>query len=216
LLSNVLLDDLERELERRKLRFVRYADGCNIYIRSVRAGQRVMAPVTRWLSKRLKLQVNPAKSAVAEAGERKFLGFGFTFETQPRRRIAPESLARLRQRVRAIARRTRGVSLASMAAELARYLSGWRGYFGFCQTPSVLERLDGWIRRRLRCVAWKQWKRWHTRWGELRRRGVPHDLAGQTAASAHGPWRIAKSPALHVAFPNASFTALHSTPLAAP
>jgi RNA-directed DNA polymerase len=216
LLSNVLLDDLDRELERRGHCFVRYADDCNIYVRSARAGQRVMESVARWLTVRLKLKVNQAKSAVARAGERKFLGFAFTSEAQPRRRIAPESLERVRQRVRAITRRTRGVSLDSMAAELARYLSGWRGYFGFCQTPSVLKHLDSWIRRRLRCVAWKQWKRWRKRFDELRRRGVPHDLAGQTATSAHGPWRLAKSPALHLALPNASFTALRTHPLAAP
>jgi RNA-directed DNA polymerase len=216
LLSNVLLDDLDRELERRGLCFVRYADDCNIYVRSVRAGQRVMDSVTRWLSVRLKLQVNPAKSAVARAGERKFLGFGFTSEAQPRRRIAPEALERVRQRVRAITRRTRGVSLESMAAELARYLSGWRGYFGFCQTPSVLKDLDHWIRRRLRCVAWKQWKRGRTRFAELCKRGVHRDLAQQTAGSAHGPWRLARSPALHLALPNAYFTALHLTSLAVP
>ena len=216
LLSNVLLDDLDRELERRGHRFARYADDCNIYVRSARAGQRVMESVARWLTVRLKLKVNPAKSAVARAGERKFLGFGFTSEAQPRRRIARESLARLRQRVRAITRRTRGVALESMTAQLARYLAGWRGYFGFCETPSVLLALDHWIRRRMRCVAWKQWKRGRTRFAELRKRGVGRDLAAQTAGSAHGPWRIAKSPALHLALPNAYFTALHITSLAAP
>ena len=175
-----------------------------------------MASVTRWLSVRLKLKVNPAKSAVAPAGKRRFLSFAFTGAAQPRRRIAPEALARLRQKVRAITRRTRGISLEAMTAQLARYLAGWRGYFGFCQTPSVLRTLDHWIRRRLRCVAWKPWKRWYTRLGELRKRGVPRELAAQTATSAHGPWRLAKSPALHLALPNAYFTALHLPSLAAP
>jgi RNA-directed DNA polymerase len=103
-----------------------------------------------------------------------------------------------------------------MAAELARYLSGWRGYFGFCQTPSVLLALDHWIRRRLRCVAWKQWKRGRNRFAQLRKRGVSRDLAAQTAGSAHGPWRLSASPALHLALPNATFSALHFPSLAAP
>jgi RNA-directed DNA polymerase len=202
LLSNLMLDELDRELERRGHRFVRYADDCNIYVRSHRAGERVMASVEGFLARRLKLRLNPAKSAVAVPPQRKFLGFSFT-SGKPRRRIAPQALARFKSRVRELTRRTRGASLAQITAELSRYLIGWRGYFGFCETPSVLRSLDQWVRRRLRCIAWKQWKRGRTRFAELRRRGVGKDLAAKTAGSAHGPWRLSNSPALTIALPNA-------------
>ncbi len=172
LLSNLVLDVLDRELERRGHRFVRYADDCNIYVRSRRAGERVMASVTRFLTTRLKLTVNAAKSAVARPVERKFLGFSFTGGAIPKRRIAPKALARLRARVRNLTQRTRGVSLEQMVRELATYLTGWRGYFGYCETPSVLRDLDSWIQRRLRCVVWKQWKRGRRRYEALRARGV--------------------------------------------
>jgi RNA-directed DNA polymerase len=208
LLSNLMLDVLDKELEKRGHRFVRYADDCNIYVRSRRAGERVMEGVERFLERRLKLKVNRAKSAVARPRERKFLGFSFTVGSCPRRRIAPETLVRFKQRVRATTRRTRGKSLAQIVAELARYLSGWRGYFGFCETPSVLRDLDQWVRRRLRAIAWKQWKRGRTRFAELRRRGIGKDLAAQSAGSPNGPWRMSNSPALTMAFPNAVFSSL--------
>lgn len=181
LLSNLMLDVLDRELERRGHRFARYADDCNIYVRSRRAGERVMAGVTRFLATRLKLKVNAAKSAVDRPARRKFLGFSFTPGREPRRRIAPQALTRLKSRVRELTRRSRGQSLARIVDETARYLIGWRGYFGFCETPSVLHGLDQWIRRRLRCLIWKQWKRGRTRFAELRRRGIAKDLAAQTA-----------------------------------
>jgi RNA-directed DNA polymerase len=203
LLSNLMLNELDRELERRGHRFARYADDCNIYVRSQRAGERVMASVERFLARRLKLKINREKSAVAPPHRRKFLGFSFTGGTAPRRRIAPQAVARFKDRARALTRRTRGASLAKIVAELSRYLVGWRGYFGFCETSSVLHRLDQWIRRRLRSIAWKQWKRGRTRYAELRRRGIGRDLAAQTAGSAHGPWRISNSPALAIALPNA-------------
>jgi len=190
LLSNLMLDVSDKELETRGLHFVRYADDCNIYVRSQRAGERVMASIEGFLAKRLKLKVNKAKSAVARPGKRKFLGFSFTSGAQPRRRIAPQSLARFRSRVRKLTRRTRGKSLSQIMKELSVYLVGWRGYFGFCETPSVLRDLDQWTRRRLRAIAWKQWKRGSTRFAELRRRGVGWDLAAQTAGSPHGPWRL--------------------------
>lgn len=208
LLSNLVLDELDRELERRGHRFVRYADDCNIYVRSERAGHRVMAGVSAFITKRLRLKVNEAKSAVARPWERKFLGFSFTVGMDPKRRLAPATVRRLKQRVRALTRRTRGVSLAQMVAELNRYLRGWRGYFGYCETPSVLEHLDSWIRRRLRTVQWKQWKRGRRRYAGLRSHGVGGALAAQTAGSSHGPWRIAKSPALHYALPNAYWDSL--------
>jgi RNA-directed DNA polymerase len=203
LLSNLMLDVLDKELEKRGHHFVRYADDCNIYVRSQRAGERVMASIEQFLAKRLKLKVNKAKSAVARPSVRKFLGFSFTSGRQPRRRIAPQAIARLETWVRELTRRTRGASPEQIVKELARYLIGWRGYFGFCQTPSVLRTLDQWIRRRLRAIVWKQWKRGRTRYANLRRCGVGRDLAAPTAGSPHGPWRLSKSPALNIALSNA-------------
>ncbi|KAB2936837.1 MAG: group II intron reverse transcriptase/maturase [Hyphomicrobiales bacterium] len=203
LLSNLMLDVLDKELEKRDHRFVRYADDCNIYVRSQRSGERVMASLEKFLAKRLKLTVNKAKSAVAKPNGRKFLGFSFTGGREPRRRIAPQAIVRFRSRVRELTRRTRGASPAQIVTELSRYLVGWRGYFGFCETPSVLRALDQWLRRRLRAIVWKQWKRGRTRYAELRRRGVGRDLAAQSAGSPHGPWRLSNSPALTIALPNA-------------
>jgi RNA-directed DNA polymerase len=208
LLSNLMLDVLDKELEKRGHRFVRYADDCNIYVRSQRAGERVMAGIEAFLAKRLKLKVNKAKSAVAKPSVRKFLGFSFTSRGEPRRRIAPQALARFKAKVRELTRRTRGQNLAQIAKGLSLYLIGWRGYFGFCQTPSVLRRLDEWLRRRLRAIAWKQWKRGRTRFAELRRCGVGRDLAARTAGSPHGPWRLANSPALTIAMPMTFFRSL--------
>jgi len=150
LLSNIMLDEFDRELERRGLRFARYADDSNIYVRSRRAGERVMESITRFITTKLKLKVNEQKSAVARPWERKFLGFSFTMNREPKRRIAPKAVLRFKERVRELTRRTRGISIERMAEELARYLRGWVGYFGKCQTPSVLEDLEKWFRRRLR------------------------------------------------------------------
>ena len=215
LLSNLVLDTLDRELERRGHRFVRYADDCNIYVRSQRAGQRVMASITRFITSRLKLKVNSAKSAVARPGERTFLGFSCTRPPAPRRRLAPSTVLRLKGKVRGLTRRTRGVSLETMVQQLSIYLRGWRGYFGFCQTPSVLTHLDEWIRRRLRSAVWKQWKQGPTRFTELRRRGVERVLAATTAGSAHGPWRLSHSRAMHLVLPKAFFATLGLPELAA-
>ncbi len=208
LLSNIMLDELDRELERRGLRFVRYADDSNIYVRSRRAGEWVMASVTRFITTKLKLKVNDSKSAVARPGERKFPGFSFTSGRQPKRRIAPKAIGRFKKRVRELTSRTRGVSIERMVEDLIRYLRGWLGYFGKCETPSVLQSLEGWIRRRLRSAIWKQWKRGAVRFAKLRQQGVGKDLAAQTAGSAHGPWRLANSPALAIALPNAYFDSL--------
>jgi len=212
---DLVLDELDRELQRRGHRFVRYADDCNIYVRSQRAGQRVMTNVTRFLTRRLKLKVNEAKSAVARPVERKFLGFSFSNNKEPKRRIAPKAVLRYKERIRELTRRTRGVSTDQMAEELARYLRGWLGYFGNCETPSVLQRLEEWTRRRLRSAIWKQWKRGRTRFAELRTRGVGKDLAAQTAGSPHGPWQLANSPALAIALPNAYFASLGIPPFTA-
>ena len=211
-LSNVVLDELDRELERRGHCFVRYADDFNIYVHSRRAGERVMENVTRWITRKLKLKVNHEKSAVDRPSRRKFLGFSFGFSfmdgTEPRVRIAPESLARFKERVRELTRRTRTIWMDRMVNELSVYLRGWLGYYGKCQTPSILIKLDSWIRRRLRNVVWKQWRRGRTRYAGLRAQGVQKDLAAQTAGSSHGPWRISRSPALSVGFPNAYFDSL--------
>ncbi len=206
LLSNLVLDELDRELERRKHCFVRYADDCNIYVGSQRAGERVKRSITVFIARRLKLKVNEAKSAVARPVERKFLGFSFTGAKEPRRRIAAKALLRFKRKVRELTGRTRGIGIERMTKELTGYLRGWKGYFGFCQTPSVLERLDQWIRHRLRSVIWKQWKR--GRYARLRQRGVSGQLAINTAASSHGPWRVANSPAMSYAFPISYFDSL--------
>jgi RNA-directed DNA polymerase len=217
--SNILLTDLDRELERRGHRFVRYADDGNIYVKSEHAGQRVKASITRFLATRLKLKVNEAKSAVAQPWQRKFLGFSFTRTPKPRRKIAPQALARFKLRARELTSRSQGRSLGEVIDRLAVYVRGWRGYFGFCETPSVLRDLEQWLRRRLRSLVWKQWKRGRRRYAELIRRGVPRDLAAQTAGSSHGPWCLAASPALHLALPTAYFAArglprLHVSPTA--
>jgi RNA-directed DNA polymerase len=208
LLSNLVLDELDRELERRHHRFARYADDCNIYVRSERAGKRVMQSITGFIERRLQLKVNESKSAVARPQERKFLGFSFTYGRGAQRRIAPKALDRYKRKVRELTRRTRGVSLEQMTKELATYVRGWKSYFGFCETPSVLRGLDQWVRHRLRAMIWKQWKRGQVRFRNLRQRNIGTDLAAQTAGSPHGPWRLANSPALSLAFPIAYFDAL--------
>ena len=213
LLSNIVLDELDRELERRGHRFVRYADDCNIYVRSQRAGERVMKNVSQFITRKLKLKVNEQKSAVDRPSKRKFLSFSFIGSKVVKRRIAAKAIARFKQRVRELTRRTRGVKIETMVTQLSRYLRGWRGYFGFCQTPSVLRSLEQWLRRRLRSVVWKQWKQARVRFAALSKRGVGKDLAAQTAGSAHGPWRLSNSPALTIALPNAYFASLGLTPL---
>jgi RNA-directed DNA polymerase len=183
LLSNLVLDELDRELERRGHRFGRYADDCNIYVRSVGAGRRVMGSITRFIRRRLKLKVNESKSAVARPAERKFLGFSISNGGESKRCLAPKALLRCKRKIRELTRRTRGISMKRMIEELASYLRGWKSYFGFCETPSVLHRLDQWIRRRLRSVIWKQRKR-------------------------RASWRLANSPVLSAAFPIAYFDSL--------
>src|SRR6476660_1763824 len=195
LLSNLMLDVLDKELEKRGHRFVRFADDCNIYVRSQRAGERVMASIELFLTKRLKLTINKAKSAVATPQVRKFLGFSFTGGANLKRRLAPQTVVRFKAKVRELTRRTRGRSLAQIVKELSVYLVGWRGYFGFCETPTVLRALEQWTRRRLRAIAWKQWKRGRTRFEQLLKRGVDVALAAPTAGSPHGTWRISNSPA---------------------
>ena len=208
LLSNLVLDELDRELERRGHRFVRYADDCNIYVRSERAGQRVMESVTQFITQKLKLKVNEAKSAVARPQERKFLGFSFTAGPEVRRVIAPKALDRFKRRVREITRRAKGVSMTTTIEELAPYMRGWRGYFGFCETPEVLLSLTRWVRLRLRAAMWRQWKTPRRRREALIELGVRERLANNTAGSGLGPWYLAKAKALSVGLSNAYFKSL--------
>jgi RNA-directed DNA polymerase len=208
LLSNLVLDELDRELERRGLRFVRYADDCNIYVRSERAGQRVMKSVTRFITGKLKLKVNEAKSAVARPQERKFLGFSFTVGPEVKRVIAPKALDRFKQRIREITRRAKGVSIETTIEELAPYLRGWRNYFGFCETPEVLMGLIRWVRLRLRAALWRQWKTQRRRRTALLQLGVRPRLASNTAGSGRGPWYLARAKALSVGLSNAYFASL--------
>jgi RNA-directed DNA polymerase len=208
LLSNLVLDELDRELERRGLRFVRYADDCNIYVRSERAGQRVMESITRFITQKLKLKVNEPKSAVARPQERKFLGFSFSVGTEVKRVIAPKALDRFKQRIREITRRAKGVSMETTMEELAPYMRGWRSYFGFCETPEVLRSLTSWVRRRLRCALWRQWKTPRRRRAALLALGVPPPLASSMAGSGRGPWYLALTHTLHVWLSNAYFKSL--------
>jgi RNA-directed DNA polymerase len=208
LLSNLVLDELDRELERRGHRFVRYADDCNIYVRSERTGQRVMESITRFITQRLKLKVNEAKSAVARPQERKFLGFSFTTGPEVQRVIASKALDRFKQRIREITRRAKGVSMAATMEALAPYIRGWRSYFGFCETPAVLLNLTRWVRLRLRAALWRQWKTPRRRRAALLALRVPLRLARNTAGSGHGPWYLARSQALARGLSNAYFRSL--------
>jgi RNA-directed DNA polymerase len=208
LLSNLVLDALDRELERRGHRFVRYADDGNIYVRSERAGHRVMESITRFITQKLKLKVNEAKSAVARPQERKFLGFSFTDGPELKRKIAPKALGRFKSRIREITRRAKGVSIKATVEALTQYMVGWRSYFGFCETPEVLVYLTRWIRKRLRCALWRQWKTARRRTAALLQLGVSKALARNTAGSPHGPWRLSQSKALSIGLSNAYFRSL--------
>ena len=211
LLSNIVLDELDRELEKRGHKFVRYADDCNVYVQSERAGQRVMKSLSALITKRLRLRVNESKSAVGRPHERKFLGFSFTSRKEPKRRIAPKALERFKERIREITQRQRGVSLEAVIEELNSYLNGWKGYFGFCQTPSVLQKLNGWIRRRLRCLMWRQWRKPKRRQRALLNLGVERGLAIRLGSSSKGAWRISR--VLGEYLPPAYFSSLGLTRL---
>ena len=208
LLSNLVLDELDRELERRGHRYVRYADDCNIYVRSEQAGRRVMESITRFITHNLKLKVNETKSAVARPQERKFLGFSFTAGPEVKRVIAPKALDRFKRRIREITRRAKGVSIQKTIEDLASYMRGWRSYFGFGETPEVLVALTRWVRLRLRAAFWRQWKTSRRRRAALIALGVRPRLASNTAGSGRGPWYLAKSKALSVGLSNAYFKSL--------
>jgi RNA-directed DNA polymerase len=204
LLANLLLDEFDREMERRGHRFVRYADDCNIYVRSKRAGNRVLKSVSRFLSIKLKLSVNDAKSAVDRPWKRQFLGF--TLSSRMNRRISIKSIKRFKNRVREITGRVRGKRITEIIRELRRFMLGWQAYFNITEVRYVLRELDSWVKRRLRCYLWKQWGRRGYR--ELRRLGVSRDLAWNTAKSAHGPWRLSRSPGLAFALTTQYFIKL--------
>lgn len=206
LLSNILLSDLDRELERRQLAFCRYADDCNIYVRSRRAGQRVMSGVGRFLEGALKLRVNVQKSAVARPWERKFLGFSVTSQRDSRLRIAPASVQRLMQKVRDHMRTGRGRSLARTIKDLNPLLRGWINYFRLTESKRVLEELDSWMRRRLRCLLWRQWKRPATRARKLRALGLDAERVRLSAGNGHGPWWNAGASHLNLVLPAKYFT----------
>jgi RNA-directed DNA polymerase len=208
LLSNILLDELDKELERRGHRFCRYADDCNIYVKTERAGQRVMESVTKFLETKLRLKVNRAKSAVAKPQARKFLGLRIVGGAEAIIGIAPKSMARFKARVRRITRRNRGVSLDQVLSDLKKFTDGWVGYFRIARTPSKYKGLDAWIRRRLRCYIWKQWKTPKTRARELLKRGIGPWLAWGVAYHGLGPWKVAGCPAMNRAFTNARLEAL--------
>jgi RNA-directed DNA polymerase len=204
LLANLMLDNLDRELESRGHRFVRYADDCNIYVKSKRAGLRVLKSISRYLEKHLKLSVNEAKSAVDRPWRRQFLGFTVSWKLN--RRISEKAIKRFKDRIREITRRVRGRRIEAIVKELRRYMLGWKAYFDFTQVRYILRELDSWVKRRLRCYLWKQWGRRGYR--ELVRCGVSRDLAWNTAKSAHGPWRLSRSPGLAFALPAKYFAAL--------
>jgi RNA-directed DNA polymerase len=208
LLSNLVLDELDRELERRGHRFVRYADDSNVYVRSERAGQRVMESVTRFITQKLKLKVNEAKSAVARPSQRKFLGFSFTAGPEVKRIIAPKALNQFKQRIRDITRRAKSVSIETTMDKLAPFMRGWRGYFGYCETPDVLMYLTRWVRLRLRAALWRQWKTPRRRRAALLALGVHQRLASNTAGSSRGAWYLARAKALSVGLSNAYFKSL--------
>ena len=204
-LANVVLDEMDWELHRRGHRFARYADDCNIAVKSERAGQRVMHSVTRWIEDSLRLTVNPRKSAVDRPWNRTFLGFTLSRRAKSLK-VADKAIDKFKDRVRELSRRTRGQSLSQIVAELRTTLLGWKAYFGVTEVLSPLRELDKWIRRRLRCYAWKQWGSRGYR--ELRKRGVSVREAWNVSKSAHGPWRISRTPALSMAMPTSFFRAM--------
>jgi group II intron reverse transcriptase/maturase len=209
LLSNILLDELDKELEERGHKFCRYADDCNIYVRSERAGKRVMDSIERFLSKKLKLKVNAQKSAVAKPQERKFLGFSFTSAKWLKIKLSEKALKAVKHRIRKITRRSRRIALDQVVKELNRYLKGWLGYYRLIETPTTLRDLDSWIRRRLRCYVMKQWiNSCHTRYKGLRALGVSDASARPVAASHKGPWVMSNMKPVKVAMPNRFFTDL--------
>jgi RNA-directed DNA polymerase len=208
LLSNILLDDLDKELERRGHAFCRYADDCNVYVRSRIAGERVMDSLKRFLGKKLRLRVNEAKSAVARPWQRAFLGYSMTFHRTPKLTVARGSVARFKEKIRERIRRGQGQSLIGGITELQPLLKGWLAYFKLAETKKVFEELDGWIRRKLRCLLWRQWKRVYPRARRLMQRGIAEARAWQSATNGRGPWWNSGASHMNEAYPQSFFTGL--------
>ena len=208
LLSNILLDDLDKELEKRGHAFCRYADDCNIYVRTRHTAQRVLASVTRFLQDRLKLRVNAEKSAFARPWDRKFLGYSMTFHQRPRLKAAPQSVERLKAKLKTLFRKGRGRNVCAFITELAPVLRGWITYYRHAEVKGVFEELDGWIRRKLRCLIWRQWKRGRTRAKRLKEFGLSEERARKSAYNGRGPWWNAGAPHMNQAFPKRHFDEL--------
>lgn len=208
LLSNILLDEWDRELERRGHRFVRYADDCNVYVQSTAAGERVLASLERWLAQRLRLRVNREKSAVARPWKRKFLGYSVTWDRAARLRVAPAAVKRLKGKLQAVLARGRGRRLAETVQDLNLATRGWVAYYRLAEVKACFEDLDQWLRRKLRCIVWRQWKRPRTRLRELRRRGLDVERARASAYNGRGPWWNAGASHMHAAVPSAVFRRL--------
>lgn len=208
LLSNILLTDLDRELEKRGHRFCRYADDCDIYVGSQRSGQRVMAEITAFLEQKLKLKVNADKSAVARPWQRKFLGYSVSWHRKPKLKIAPSSRQRLTEKIRQTLRGARGQSLRQVIAQLNPLLRGWVAYFRLTEEKGVLEEFDGWIRRKLRALLWRHWKRGHTRARNLKRAGLDQARAWPSATHGRGPWWNGGRSHMNAAYPKSWFERL--------
>lgn len=208
LLSNIILDDLDKELEARGHKFCRYADDCNINVETSRSGERVLASITNWLSKQLKLKVNQDKSAVGRPHKRKLLGYSMTPNKQPRLKVARTSIKRFKAKLRMLFRQGRGRNLAAFIEELKPVLRGWVNYFYLAKVKGIFVELDGWIRRKLRCILWRQFKRSHTRAKNLMKRGLGEARAWQSATNGHGPWYNAGASHMNQAFPKHYFDKL--------
>jgi RNA-directed DNA polymerase len=205
LLSNILLDDLDKELERRGHKFCRYADDANVYVGTKRSGERVLSSLTRYLAKQLGLKVNQEKSAVDRPWNRKFLGYSLTFHRKPRLKVAKASIERLKGKFREMFRRGRGHSLMRVIDDLKPVVKGWMVYFRLTEVRGVLQELDGWIRRKLRCILWRQWKRSFTRAKNLMKRGLAEERAWRSATNGRGPWWNSGASHMNEAFPRRYF-----------
>jgi RNA-directed DNA polymerase len=208
LLSNILLDDLDKELERRGHAFCRYADDCNTYVKSKRAGQRVLASISQFLTAKLRLKVNSEKSAVARPWDRKFLGYSMTFHKRPRLKVSPVVVDRMRAKLREKFRVGRGRNIGTLIEELTPVLRGWVNYFRLAEVKGIFEELDGWIRRKFRCIIWLQWKRTYTRAKNLMKRGLQKDRALKSAMNGRGPWWNSGASHMNQCFPKSFFNRL--------
>ena len=208
LLSNILLDDLDKELERRGHAFCRYADDCNIYVRSKQAGERVLSSLTRFLLERLRLRVNPDKSAVDRPWKRKFLGYSMTSHQAPQLKVAPKSVERFKAKIRRLFRFGRGRNLKRFVQELTPVLRGWVNYFRMAEVKGIFEELDQWIRRKLRGLLWRRWKRVKTRAKNLMKRGLVKERAWKSATNGRGPWWNAGASHMNETFPKRYFDEL--------